>query len=97
VHVNGQVQGTVWKPPYRVDITSAARPGVNVLEVEVANTWSNRLVGDSQVPEDQRLCRTNITVSGTPARPWSRVPLRESGLLGPVTLVPGVEKVVVVQ
>lgn len=94
VFLNGQSVGIVWKPPYRVDITDAVKTGSNRLEVEIANTWANRLVGDARLPEDQRLCQTNITGSGTPRKPWREVPLRESGLLGPVRLVMTIEKTV---
>jgi hypothetical protein len=94
VLLNGQPLGIVWKPPYRVDVTDAAKPGGNKLVVEIANTWANRLVGDTRLPEGQRLCRTNITRSGTPGKPWREIPLRESGLLGPVRLVMAVEKTV---
>jgi hypothetical protein len=94
VRLNGQPLGILWTPPYHVDISDAAHLGQNKLEVEIANTWSNRLVGDTTLPDDQRFCRTNITVSGTPGRPWKDVPLRESGLLGPVRLIPAVRKTV---
>ncbi|MEW6743206.1 MAG: glycosyl hydrolase [Planctomycetota bacterium] len=52
VRVNGQSLGMAWKRPYMVDITSAARPGENSLEVRVANLWINRMLGDEQLPED---------------------------------------------
>ena len=94
VTLNGQSLGIVWKPPYRIEITKTARAGQNTLEVEITNTWANRLVGDAKLPPDQRYCKTNITYSGTPGIPWKDIPLRESGLLGPVELVQAVEKTI---
>jgi hypothetical protein len=52
VRVNGKNLGVVWHPPFVRDITSALKPGGNTLELAVANTWHNRLVGDEQVPPD---------------------------------------------
>jgi len=94
VTLNGRSLGVVWKPPYQIEITKAARAGQNKLEIEITNTWANRLVGDAKLPPDQRYCRTNITVSGTPGKPWKNIPLRQSGLLGPVELVQAVEKTI---
>ncbi len=87
VYLNGKSLGILWAPPYRIDITDAARTGKNKLVVEVANTWSNRLVGDTKLPENERFCRTNMTHSLTWEAPWEETPLLESGLLGPVRLV----------
>ncbi|OHB75937.1 MAG: hypothetical protein A2Z25_17275 [Planctomycetes bacterium RBG_16_55_9] len=87
VHLNGKHLGILWKPPFRVNITEAAKAGRNELVIEVANTWSNRLVGDAHSPEGQRFCRTNIIRSLTWQVPWKDTPLLESGLLGPVQLI----------
>jgi len=92
VTLNGQSLGIVWKPPYRIEITKTAKQGQNKLEIEVTNTWANRLVGDAHLPPEKRYCKTNITASGTPGKPWKDIPLRQSGLFGPVKLVQTVEK-----
>jgi hypothetical protein len=52
VRLNGKKCGIAWKPPYHVDITAAARPGKNKLEIDVVNLWINRMIGDEQLPED---------------------------------------------
>ncbi len=53
VSVNGQNLGVLWKPPFRVNISAAAKSGVNKLVVKVTNLWPNRLIGDEQLPEDR--------------------------------------------
>jgi hypothetical protein len=50
--LNGQELGILWKPPFRVDITDAAKPGENAMEIKVVNLWINRQIGDEQLPED---------------------------------------------
>lgn len=52
VKLNGKDLGILWKPPYRVEITGAARAGENSLAIGVVNLWPNRLIGDEQLPED---------------------------------------------
>ena len=52
VRLNGKVIGVLWKPPFRLDVTDAAKVGTNVLEVKVCNLWNNRLLGDEQLPDD---------------------------------------------
>ena len=80
VRLNGQTLGTLWLAPWRLDVTSAMRPGNNLLEIEVVNAWNNRLVGDMALPVAQR--HTFLTAD-TVAKD---APLRPAGLLGPVTL-----------
>ena len=81
VRVNGQTFATLWLPPWRVDISSAVKPGTNHLVIEIVNPWNNRLVGDAALPEGQR--RT-VLLSNTVKK---NSPLRPAGLLGPVKLV----------
>lgn len=52
VKLNGKDLGVLWKPPYRVDLTDAAKAGENTLEIDVVNLWINRQIGDEQLPED---------------------------------------------
>jgi len=52
VKLNGKDCGIVWKPPYQLNISHALKPGSNQLEVEVVNTWVNRMIGDEQLPLD---------------------------------------------
>ena len=54
VRVNGIDCGVAWKPPYRVDVSQAIRPGANELEIDVVNLWINRMIGDEFLPEDSK-------------------------------------------
>ena len=84
VTVNGKTFRTLWKPPFRIDITDAPkraqRPIVFDIEVRVTNRWPNRLIGEDMLPEDERTTRTSW-------KHWSKGDkLLDSGLLGPVKL-----------
>lgn len=94
VFVNGQYCGTAWAPPFEVDISKAAKAGKNSLEIKVANTWENRLIGDAALPEDQRFTKSNMrlykgkrTNTGLTPGFASEEKLSESGLLGPVKII----------
>jgi alpha-L-rhamnosidase len=82
VTVNGKEMGQTWHAPYRVDITSALKPGPNEITVQVVNAWVNRLIGDEQPGA------TKITYADV--KPYKgNSPLLPSGLLGPVTVIRG--------
>jgi len=51
VFLNGKNLGVCWKPPFVLDVTDAAKPGPNSLEVRVTGTWRNRLIGDAKYPD----------------------------------------------
>lgn len=53
VRINGQDLGILWKPPFRVEITDAIKPGANELEIRVTNLWPNRMIGDENLPPDR--------------------------------------------
>jgi len=57
VRLNGRDLGVVWCDPWRVEITAAAKPKGNRLEVRVANLWPNRLIGDEREPPDAEYAR----------------------------------------
>lgn len=54
VKVNGITCGTVWTRPYELYISRALKAGENKVEIEVTNTWRNRLIGDELQPEKRR-------------------------------------------
>ena len=81
IKLNGQSLGTVWAKPYQIDVTTALKLGDNTLEIEVANHWANRIIGDASLPESERRTKTNIR------RLTAETPLTESGLTGPVMLL----------
>jgi len=99
VRLNGHDLGVVWTAPWQVDITCALKNGENDLEIEVANLWPNRLIGDATLPKEKRFTVTNVRTyddmsSGAyrclkceerkkTGKPAELLP---SGLLGPVTL-----------
>ena len=55
VALNGSRLGTLWKPPYQVDVTGVLKPGKNNLEIKVTNLWPNRLIGDEKLHPDPSL------------------------------------------
>jgi hypothetical protein len=81
VKVNGIDCGTVWTPSYQIEITKALRTGNNKVEIEVSNTWHNRLIGDHLLPERERLTWTNA-----PFRLKDK-PLLPAGLIGKIFLL----------
>jgi hypothetical protein len=80
VKVNGKYVGGLWTYPYIVNVSDALKQGNNLLEVEVINTWKNRMIGDHMLPEKERIVYSRIN-------PWNGdMNLQRSGLFGPVIL-----------
>lgn len=80
VRVNGKSLGVVWTAPWRVELTGMVQPAGNRLEIDVVNLWSNRMIGDARLPPEKRLTKSNSVFDPD-------LPLLESGLLGPVTIL----------
>ncbi len=81
ISINGKDLGVVWHPPYKVDATSALKPGLNQLVVRVTNLWVNRLIGDMQPGAVKKYTFTIVN----PYKASSE--LMPSGLIGPVKLL----------
>lgn len=92
VWVNGIDCGIAWARPWRVDASRALRAGQNDLRIEVASTWPNPLMVDAHRPAGSRRFHSNITklpnawTYELSSLPSAAYPLRQAGLLGPVTL-----------
>lgn len=83
VWLNGRYLGITWTKPFKYDVTDFIKNDENNLVVKVANTWSNRLVGDALT--GKKFTNTNIKISSQGIT-WAKTPLIPSGLLGPVTI-----------
>jgi len=81
VRLNGKDLGVLWCAPWQVDISQALKAGDNQLEIDVANLWPNRLIGDAAKPRDKRITWTILKHPYTAGSP-----LLPSGLIGPITV-----------
>lgn len=81
VTVNGRPAGYAWTRPFRLDVTDVVQRGRNRIEIDVANLWPNRMIGDHQPGTAERRAEAAFD----PFRPDS--PLLPAGLLGPVRLL----------
>jgi len=89
VGLNGRELGTLWCEPFRLRIGEYLRPGKNVLEIEVTNLAANRIRDMDRRGVNWKYFY-DINVVNLDYRPFdaSGWPLRDSGLLGPVRLIP---------
>ena len=100
VRLNGKDLGILWTSPWRVDIAPALKATGNQLEIEVANGWVNRLIGDQQPAHKAvRKVKWPSGLLGGKEQPAGRhtfithqfykanSPLRPAGLIGPVSIL----------
>jgi hypothetical protein len=84
VKINGHDCGILWTKPYRLDIATALKRGNNKLEIEVSNTWANRIMGD----EDFNAEKDGSKKIWTNARyRLTEKQLQPSGLAGKVKII----------
>jgi hypothetical protein len=84
IEVNGRRAGSLWAPPYRIEITSAVRAGENQLRVRVGNTAMNYMAG--QALPDYRLLNLRYGERFVPQDMAAVQPL-PSGLTAPVRVI----------
>jgi len=83
VSLNGKKLGTIWKSGSRIDVSGLLKE-TNILEVNVANVYRNRFIGDFiQYGKVQNLW------TSSPIEQFldKNKPLKPSGLMGPVKLI----------
>ncbi len=84
VYVNGRLAGSVWHPPYQLDVTNVLHAGENEIRIRVGNLAINCLAG--QASPDYRLLNSRYGARFTPQDMENLAPL-PAGLLGPVRLI----------
>ena len=100
IRINGKDMGVVWTAPFQLKITDAVLPGNNRIDIEVANLWPNRLIGDERFPDDgiknrewpewliKNRPRTSDRYTFTTGKFYKQDSgLLKSGLIGPVRIL----------
>ena len=88
VYVNGRRAGTVWCPPYRLDLAGFLHPGKNELRIEVANLAVNEMAAHPLPDYTALNARYGERFQPQEMNEVQAVP---AGLLGPLTLSSGVQ------
>jgi hypothetical protein len=84
VYLNGQLAGSVWRPPYQVDLTPFLKHGKNILRITVGNTAINEMAG--RALPNYRLLWDRYGMLFVPQDMQNLQPL-SSGIIGRVTLI----------
>ena len=89
VTLNKRPIGTIWCKPFEVRLGPLLEPGRNVLEIEVTNVAANRIADlDRRHVPWKAFHEINFVNKSYKPFDASNWPVRDSGLLGPVKLVP---------
>jgi hypothetical protein len=84
IYVNDQRAGSLWCPPYRLDVTSLIRPGKNSIRIVVGNTALNYMAGH-KLP-DYKLLNLRYGERFQP-QDMDKIQVLPSGLTGSVRLL----------
>jgi len=84
VFVNGHRVGTVWHPPYEIDVTSFLRAGENELRIVVGNLAVNEMAGSPLPNRTELTARYGERFQDQGNNLVKPVP---SGLTGPIRLI----------
>jgi len=84
VYINDQHAGSVWCPPYSIDVTNLLRPGANKIRIVVANLALNHMAA-RRLP-DYRLLNLRYG-ERFQAQDMDKIQPVAAGLLGPIRLV----------
>ncbi len=87
LYLNGERAGSVWCPPYTIDVTGKLKAGENLVHIEVANLAVNYMAGIKLPNYDYEGL---VRKYGNRFQPQDLDQIRPlpSGLLGPITLIP---------
>jgi hypothetical protein len=85
VYINDRKAGSIWCPPYSIEVTSLLRRGDNKIKIVVANTAVNYMAG--QALPDYRLLNLRYG-ERFQAQDMDKVQPAPSGLMGQIRLVP---------
>lgn len=84
IYINGQRAGSLWAPPYRIDISSHLKVGRNDIRIDVGNTALNYMAG-RRLP-DYRLLNLRFGERFQPQE-MEKIRTEPSGILGRVRLL----------
>lgn len=83
VTVNGKSAGTLWHPPYELDLSPLLNDGSNTIQVRVFNTATNEMAG--RPPTDYSALKA-VYGDRFQMQDMDKIDAAASGLVGPVTL-----------